>query len=141
MYDPASAEPGWEWVELYNNTGAAINFGSTPYVFDDDDDASFTAANVTSGSIAQGGVGVLFNASASGNTLANMQAAWGSGINFIPVTAWTDLTNSGDTIAVWSSLAAYQAETQSTMSPRRTTTHAAASVTYDKDARPRLADE
>jgi hypothetical protein len=116
---------------LYNNTGAVINFGATPYVFDDDDDASFTAANITSGSIAQGAAGVLFNASASGNTLANMQAAWGSGINFIPVTAWTDLTNSGDTIAVWSSLASYQAETQSTMSPRRTTTHAAASVTYD----------
>jgi hypothetical protein len=134
MYDPASSEPAWEWVELYNNTGAGINFGSTPYVFDDDDDASLAAANITSGSIAQGAVGVLFNASASGNTLANMQAAWGNSVNFIPVTTWTDLTNSGDTIAVWSSLSAYQAETQSTMSPRRTTTHAAATVTYDNVA-------
>ena len=27
MYDPASADATWEWVELYNNTGATINFG------------------------------------------------------------------------------------------------------------------
>jgi hypothetical protein len=63
-----------------------------------------------------------------------MQAAWGNSINFIPVTNWTDLTNGGDTVAVWSSLASYLAETQSTMSPRRTTTHAAAVVTYDNSA-------
>jgi hypothetical protein len=134
MYDPASTDASWEYVELYNNTGAAINFGNTPYVFDDDDDASMAAANITSGSIAQGGVGVLFNASGTGNTLANMKAAWGDSVNFIPVNQWTDLSNSGDVVAVWSSLAAYQAETQSTMSPRRTTTHAAASVTYDNVA-------
>jgi hypothetical protein len=131
MYDPASAEPAWEWVEVYNNTGSTIDFGATHYVFDDDDEASLATANITSGTIAQGAVGVLFNASASGNTLANMQAAWGAGINFIPVTTWTDLTNGGDTIAVWSSLAAYLSETQSTMSPRRTTQNAAAVLAYD----------
>jgi predicted secreted protein len=134
MYDPASAEPAWEWVEVYNNTGASIDFGATHYVFDDDDDASLTAANITSGTIAQGATGVLFNASTTGNTLANMQAAWGAGINFIPVTTWTDMTNTGDTIAVWSSLASYQSETQSTMSPRRTTSHAAAVLAYDDNA-------
>jgi hypothetical protein len=134
MYDPASSEGAWEWVELYNNTGAAINFGGTPYVFDDDDESSMVAANITSGSIAQGGIGVLFNASGSGNTLANVQAAWGNSVNFIPVNQWTDLSNSGDVVAVWSSLASYQAETQSAMSPRRTTTHAAATVAYNSTA-------
>jgi hypothetical protein len=134
MYDPASAEGSWEYVELYNNTGSAINFANTPYVFDDDDDSQMALPNITSGSIAQGGVGVLFNASGSGNTLANMQAAWGNGVNFIPVSQWTDLSNSGDTVAVWSSFAAYNSETQSSMSPRRTTTHAAAAVTYDNVA-------
>ena len=86
MYDPASAEPAWEWVEVFNNTGSTIDFGATHYVFDDDDEASLATANITSGTIAQGATGVLFNASGSGNTLANMQAAWGQGINFIPVT-------------------------------------------------------
>jgi hypothetical protein len=134
MYDPASSEPAWEWVELYNNTGTTIDFGTTHYVFDDDDDASFATANITSGTIAQGATGVLFNASGSGNTLANMQAAWGQGINFIPVSAWTDLTNGGDTIAIWNSLANYLGETQSTMSPRRTMNNAAAVVAYDDNA-------
>jgi hypothetical protein len=134
MYDPASSEPAWEWLEVYNNTGSTIDFGATPYVFDDDDDASLAAANITSGSIAQGATGVLFNAAPSGNTLANMKAAWGEGINFIPVSTWTDLTNGGDTIAIWSSLAAYLSETQSTMSPRRTTHNAAAVVAYDDNA-------
>jgi hypothetical protein len=39
MYNPASGgtnEAPWEWVEIYNNTGAAIDFSVTPYVFDDD---------------------------------------------------------------------------------------------------------
>lgn len=133
MYDPASAEPAWEWVEVLNNSGASINFSSTPYVFDDDDDGSLPVANITAGSLAPGEVGVLFNASGTGNTIENMKAAWGDGINFIPVTAWTDLTNTGDTIAIWSSLSAYLSETQSTTAPRRTTTHAAAVVAYDDD--------
>ena len=131
MYDPASAEPAWEWVELFNNSGSPIDFGATPYVFDDDDDSSLMTPNITSGSIAQGATGVLFDAAVSGNTLANMKAAWGEGINFIPVGAWTDLANGGDTVAIWSSMASYQAETQSATSPRRTTNNAAAWVAYD----------
>lgn len=134
MYDPASPEPAWEWVELFNNTGASIDFGTTQYVFDDDDDASLGAANIQSGTIDQGATGVLFNASASGSTLANMKAAWGESINFIPVTSWTDLSNTGDTFAIWPSLAAYQAETQSPTTPRRTTTNAASVVAFDDNA-------
>ncbi len=60
-----------------------------------------------------------------------MQAAWGAGINFIAVNPWTDLANGGDTVAIWSSLADYQAETQSMTTPRRTTSFAAAAVAYD----------
>jgi predicted secreted protein len=131
MYDPASPEPAWEWVEVYNNTGAPIDFGTTNYVFDDDDDSSLAAANLTSGSIGQGATGVLFNAGAGGSQLGDMKAAWGDGVNFIPVTSWTDMANGGDAIAIWSSLAAYQSETQSATSPRRTMNSAAATVAYD----------
>lgn len=133
MYDPASPEPAWEWVEVLNNTGSVINFGSTFYVFDDDDEASLATPNITSGTIAAGATGVLFNAEAGGNTLANMQAAWGESINFIPVTTWTDLSNGGDSIAIWSSFAAYQSETQSMTSPRRTMANAVAVLAYDDD--------
>lgn len=134
MYDPASSEPAWEWVEVFNNTGSTIDFGNTAYVFDDDDDASMTSPNITSGTIAAGATGVLYNASGSGSTIEQMKAAWGATVNFIPVSTWTDLTNSGDSIAIWSSLAAYQSETQSATSPRRTMTHAASVVAYDDNA-------
>ncbi len=41
------------------------------------------------------------------------------------------MANGGDTIAIWSSLTSYQTETQSAMSPRRTTNNAAAVVAFD----------
>jgi hypothetical protein len=130
MYDPASPEPAWEWVEVHNNTGAAIDFGANNAVFDDDDDAHLTAANITSGSIAQGATAVLFNAADS--TLADMQAAWGEAVNYIPVSDWTDLANGGDLVAIWPSLDAYNAAAlPGTTSPRRSTDGASAAVLYD----------
>lgn len=134
MYDPASADASWEWVEIYNNTGSTINFGSTGYIFDDVDGSQLTAPNIASGTIAQGATGVLYNASSGGVTEENLKAAWGANVNFIPVINWSQMDNGGDTIAIWSSLAAYQNETQSSTSPRRTTNNAAAAVAYDDNA-------
>jgi hypothetical protein len=130
MYDPASTpESDWEWIEVFNNTGALIDFSTTKYVLDDDDEASLNAENVTAGSIPQGATGVLYNA--AGASLENMKAAWGENVNFIPVTSWADLTNTGgDTIAIWSSLTAYQDETQLPTAPRRTTNNALSVVKY-----------
>jgi hypothetical protein len=92
----------------------------------DDDGADFTQANITTGNLAQGAVSVLFNASA--NTLANMQAAWGGGINFIPVTSWgIGFGNEGDTIAIWSSMESYNLDAPGS---GRSTAHAAAVATY-----------
>jgi hypothetical protein len=132
MYDPASPEPTWEWVEIFNNTGALIDFSTTNYVFDDDDDGHLAAANISSGSIAQGSTAVLFNA--ADNTLVDMQSAWGATINFIPVTQWTDFANGGDLVAIWPSLAAYNAAANpGTTSPRRSTAGTSATVQYDDD--------
>jgi hypothetical protein len=130
MYDPASPEPDWEWVEVFNNTGALLDFSATNYVFDDDDDAHLTEANITSGSIAQGAAAVLFNAEA--NTLTDMRTAWGQTVNFIPVSSWTDLANGGDLVAIWPSLAAYNAAAlPGTTSPRRSTDGTSAAVSFD----------
>lgn len=127
MYDPASPESDWEWVEIYNNTGAAINFAAQKHVLQDDDGADFTAANIDEGTLAQGAVGVLFNASA--NTLANVQAAWGAGINFIPVKTWGNgFSNEGDTVAIWSSIENYNLDKAGA---GRSTANAAAVVAYD----------
>jgi hypothetical protein len=132
MYDPASDEPEWEWVEVVNNTGAMIDFSASNHVFDDDDDAHLDAANITSGSIAQGATGVLFNAEA--NTLVEMHEAWGDAVNFIPVSSWTNLANDGDLVAIWPSLTAYEAAALPGMTnPRRTADGASAAVLYDDD--------
>ncbi len=119
----------FEWIEIYNNTGAAIDFVSTPYVFDDNDDDDLEAANVASGSVANGATAVLFDDGFV--TAVDMVTMWGAG-NYIPVSDWTSMTNGGDTIALWASLADYQSE--ATTGPGRTVDNAVAGVTYDDDA-------
>jgi len=138
MYNPSSDDADWEWVEIFNNTGATIDFGATPYVFDDDDDSALAAANVTSGAVPDDAGAVLFNASSSGITLSDMQAAWDPdgtrGINFIGVTPWsTALANGGDQVALWPSLSAYTSEAN-TASGTRTMDNAASVVTYNDEA-------
>ena len=101
MYNPASPDGEWEWVEILNNTGSTIDFAATPYVFDDAGGSPHTEPNVTSGSIENGDVAILFNAEL---TLENMQSAWGDDINYIPVDNWSALNNGGDLIGIWSEL-------------------------------------
>lgn len=105
MYNPRSPEPGWEWVEVVNNTGAAINFGANNYFLDDAAGNPLAAANITSGSIPQGGVAVLYDSS---RTPAEFTGAWGAGLNAIAVTNWPALNNSGgDTVALWNNATSY----------------------------------
>jgi Lamin Tail Domain len=139
MYDPRSIqgvnnEAPFEWIEIYNNTGAPIDFTNTPYVIDDLQDAQILEANINSGGIGQGETAVLFNVN---NTLpltqTDMHAIWGNTINFIPVSRMTNLGNEADTIAIWSSQAAYDADAiESTSTPRRTTDSAITVLSYDE---------
>jgi hypothetical protein len=137
MYNPASPDVGqefseidFEWIEVLNNTGALVNFNNTQYVLDDHTGSELSAANIASGSLASGQVGILFNSEKI--TVPEMQTAWGAGLNYIPVSDWPSLGNDGDTIAIWPSLAAYQSEPID--APNRSHNNAAAAITYDDSA-------
>jgi hypothetical protein len=135
MFAPASptATAGWtsndfEWVEIYNNTAAAINFGATPHVFDDFVGA-LAEPNIESGTLAVGEVGILYNAEML--TPDHMATMWGAGKNYIPVSVWPALNNSGgDTIAIWDSIGDYGSEAIDG-SGHRTHALATAAVVYD----------
>ncbi|MEM8946823.1 MAG: lamin tail domain-containing protein [Planctomycetota bacterium] len=102
MYNSGLDEPDWEWVEIYNNTGVAIDFSSTPYTFDDNDNPAPSGANVDSGVLAAGDVAVLFNA--DDLTASTFADAWdpggANGTTFIGVSSWPALGNGGDTITL-----------------------------------------
>jgi hypothetical protein len=135
MYDPASPENDWEWVEIYNNTGSAIDFSTTNYVLDDDDDNPLEAANITSGSIANTTAAILYNGDKI--TPQDIQDAWdpegSNDTNFIAVTEFTQFSNTSDTVALWASFADYTSEVEQGPDPKRTTDTAVAAVTYDEN--------
>ncbi|MBD2311394.1 DUF4347 domain-containing protein [Desertifilum sp. FACHB-1129] len=99
MFDPRSAEPAWEWVEVYNAGTTSVNLAG--FVLDDDDNAPPAAANITGGAIAPGQTGILYNAVLGA---ADFTAAWGPGLNLIPVSNWSQLGNAGDRIGIWNSI-------------------------------------
>jgi hypothetical protein len=133
MFAPATpSAQGWsathfEWIEVLNNTAATIDFAAKHHTFDDHTGTT-AMPNVTSGSIGVGQVGVLFNAAQL--TVDQMATIWGPG-NYIPVTAWPQLNNSGgDTIAIWNDHAAYSNE-DIDEEDHRATESAIAAVTYN----------
>jgi hypothetical protein len=115
MFAPASpavvvgfSEQDFEWVEVLNNSGSPINFGVSPYVFDDFV-GELNGPNITSGTLAVGEVGILFNDETI--TPDDMETMWGAGLKFIPVSDWPALNNNGgDTIAIWDSIGDYNNE-------------------------------
>jgi hypothetical protein len=122
------SESDFEWIEIYNNTGAAIDFAQDPHVFDDDDGDNIDAANLSSGALAAGGIGILFNNAKV--AIEDMQTMWGAGFNYIPVSAWPSLNNGGgDTIAIWESYSNYNSEP--VVDSGRTHENAIAAVTYN----------
>ena len=126
MYNPRSqlpgnVETGFEWIEIYNLTGEPIDFGLTPYVFDDFAGSPRTAPNITAGVVPHGALAVLFSDELL--TVAEMQQAWegkvGTTINFIPVANWPGLNNNdtggmnpapAETIGLWDDLEDYAAD-------------------------------
>ena len=76
MYNSASSEDNWEWVELYNAGATTVDL--TGYVFDDFNSSTHGSANIAGGSIPPGGTAILFNA--DDVTAVDFMAAWGPGI-------------------------------------------------------------
>lgn len=128
MYNPASSpDNNWEWIEVFNNTGATIDFSATPFVLDDVGGDALTEANITTGTLGDGEAAVLFNSGTV--TVENMEAAWGSEVNFIPVSNWSALNNGGDTVGIWDSFGmAYMDDKQDEIFDG-----AIAAVAYDDD--------
>lgn len=106
-YNPASVEPNWEWIEIYNRGASAVDLSG--YVLDDDDGVILSTANIAGGSIAPGGAAVLFND--LDIDAADFTAAWGGGMQLIAISEWPTLNNTGDVIALWDSLASYDNRT------------------------------
>ena len=107
MYNPASPEDDWEWVEVYNNTGAAIDFSQTNYVLDDGAGTALGGPNLIDGIVPDDSVAVIYNG--TDLSLQDMVDAWdpngAQGTNFIAVTEsnWIGALNNsgGDTVALW----------------------------------------
>ena len=123
-------ETPYEAVEIYNNSGVAIDFSVTPWVIDDGNSTPSAdgAANITEGIIGPGEVAVLYNAETSDEDFAIVCPD--SSVNNIPVTNWTVQTmalgNGGDTVSLWDSYASYAGD-------HETHANAVTTVAYDDD--------
>lgn len=107
MYNPASDEPDWEWIEVFNGSNSTIDFELTPYVLDDAGGGTLATENLTVGQIPAGEVAILFR---NGITVDDMADAWGGDLNYIAVSGWQALNNGGDLIAIWDSYESYSAD-------------------------------
>lgn len=106
MFHPASENDLWEWVEIYNNTGVDIDFGATNHVLDDDD-GSVVPFNLTSGTLADGEVGILIDGGVTPITEDAFKAAWGQDLNVFVVPDFPEMSNGGDVLAIWDDGPAY----------------------------------
>tara|TARA_A100000171_G_scaffold52985_1_gene75012 strand:+ start:8091 stop:12812 length:4722 start_codon:yes stop_codon:yes gene_type:complete len=107
MYNPNSDEDDWEYLEVYNTGGTAIDLAG--YVVDDNNGVAQGAANIAAGTIAAGTSAILYNA--DDISAADFTAAWGT-VNLIAVTNWSamSLNNSGDTVGIWEDFASYSGD-------------------------------
>ncbi|MDB9519100.1 Calx-beta domain-containing protein [Roseofilum reptotaenium CS-1145] len=108
MYDPASSEDNWEWIEVYNSGSSTVDLSG--YVLDDNNSIAQGSANIASGSIAAGTSAILFND--DDLDASDFEAAWGTGITFIGVTGWSniELNNTGETVSLWDSFTSYSSD-------------------------------
>jgi len=94
-------------VEIYNRTGSPINFGATPYVFDDFV-GKLTEGTSNRGRWRQASRHLVQRRKITPETWPTM---WGAGKNYIARRGWPALNNAGgDTIAIWDGMGDYDNE-------------------------------
>jgi hypothetical protein len=105
MYNPQSPEDAWEWVELCNATGQAVDLAG--WVMDDDNGTAVLAPNIPAGTVPALGCAVLYNGEDLSYTEFAM--AWPEVTTLVAVNPWSagSLNNGGDTIGLWSSFGDY----------------------------------
>lgn len=110
MYNPASAEDDWEWVEVANTGSTAVSLSG--WVLDDHNSDAHAEPNIPFGSVPAGGTAVLYNADDLDE--GDVAEAWGTGVPLVPVVGWSDhqLNNGGDTVSLWSTYASYAGDHQ-----------------------------
>jgi len=104
MFNPAfNPDNTWEFVEIRNTGDSTVDL--TGWVLDDIGGSPVTEANIPGGSIPAGGTAVLYNSALSA---AEVEAAWGTGINLIAVDNWQALNNSGtEQFGLWDSIVSH----------------------------------
>jgi hypothetical protein len=108
MADPASPEPRWEWVEVFNNGPTPVDLFE--FVVDNGDATAFTGPNILGGEVPPQGTAILYNADEVSGT--EFEVTWGSGFTLIPVSPWPTLGNDGDSVALWRSNSDYAGDHQ-----------------------------
>lgn len=108
MFNPASSENDWEWIELYNAGNTTVDLSG--FVIDDKNGTAHPAANVATGSLAPSEIAVLFNA--DDISAEDFAMAWGDDIYLVAVTNWSamGLNNSTDTIGLWQNYEDYDGD-------------------------------
>ncbi|GEM_PF-776945 len=103
----ASAANTGDWFEIYNPTPIAIDL--TGFVYDDNGGTVLGAANIASGSVPAFGTAIVIDSAAATET--TFEAEWGVNLNVIVATAFSGLSASGDSVALWDSFASYNGRT------------------------------
>ncbi|NOQ26944.1 MAG: hypothetical protein GQ564_16410, partial [Bacteroidales bacterium] len=99
MYQPASNDTLWEWIEVYNADTFSVELSG--YYLDNNNGDTLQVCNIQSGSIPSEKTAILFNADKI--STADFDSVWGGGANLIPVTNWSMLDNAEDSIGLWMS--------------------------------------
>lgn len=112
MADNAGSDPTWEWVEIFN-TSFTDTIDISDYVVDDNNGTAHPAPPIPAGTfLAPRQTAYLFNADTV--TANDFDTAWGGGLLAVPISSWAgmQLNNgaTGDSIALWSSFAAYEGD-------------------------------